>query len=161
MSRDPDPTLGERDVRFMAMLGELVVGDLDREREQELLYLALSELIDTDNVDVAYQPIVDLRSGDCIGVEALSRFPDSFGPTDQLFAEANSVGLGPELERLAIRQAWFALERLRREQFRAFNVGPEALLELAGRAQLRTDLPLRQLVVEITERPMTRHGTSR
>ncbi len=148
---DPDPTLGERDVRFMAMLGELVVDDLDREREQARIHQALSELIETDNVDVAYQPIVDLRNGDCIGVEALARFPESFGPTDQLFAEANSVGLGLELERLAIRQAWFALERLRPEQFLAFNVSPEALLELARRAQLRTDLPLRQLVVEITE----------
>jgi EAL domain-containing protein (putative c-di-GMP-specific phosphodiesterase class I) len=151
IDREPDPTLGERDVRFMTMLAELIVADLDEQRKQDHLRVALSDLIETDNIAIAYQPMIELRSGDCLGVEALARFPHPFGPPDRLFAQADSVGLGLELERLAIRQAWHALESLRPEQFLAINVSPDALLELARRALLRSDLPLTQLVVEITE----------
>jgi len=146
-----DPTLADRDVRFMTMLAELITYDLDEQRRREQLHHAISELIETETIDIAFQPIIDLRSDNCIGVEALSRFSEPFGPPDQLFADADSVGLSFELERLAIRKAWHALERLHPAQFLSFNVSPDALLELGRRAQLRDDLPLEQLVVEITE----------
>ena len=151
VDHNPDPTLGERDVRFMTMLGELIVYDLDEQRRQDHLRIALLDLIETENIKMAYQPIVEIRSGTILGVEALARFPHAFGPPDHLFAEAAGVELSLELERLAIRQAWHALERLHPEQFLAFNVSPGALLELARRGQQRSDLPLGQLVVEITE----------
>ncbi len=151
VDHDPDPTLGERDVRFMTMLAELISYDLDEQRRLEQLRCTLTELIETENIEIAFQPIIDLRSGDCLGVEALSRFPEPFGPPEQLFADADEVGLSLELERLAIREAWHGLERLHPAQFLAFNVSPDALLELGSRAQLRTDLPLSQLVVEVTE----------
>ena len=152
----PDPTLGERDARFMTMLAELIAYELDERRRQEQLHLNLSELIETENIEIAYQPIVDLQSGACLGVEALSRFPEHLGSTEQIFADAECVGLGLELERLAVREAWDALERLNSHQFLAFNVSPDALLELGRRAQLRTDLPLTQLVVEVTEQSVVR-----
>ncbi|MGP0004648.1 MAG: EAL domain-containing protein [Acidimicrobiales bacterium] len=151
MDHEPDHTLGERDVRFMTMLAELIVYDLDEQRRLEQLRLDLVNLIDTERVDVACQPIIDLRGGDCLGVEALARFPEPFGRPDQTFADAEDVGLGLELERLAIRQAWKILPWLRPEQFLAINVSPSALLELATRAHKRNDLPLASLVVEITE----------
>ena len=37
LSHAPDNTLDERDVRFMSMLGELIVHDLDEQRAQERL----------------------------------------------------------------------------------------------------------------------------
>jgi EAL domain-containing protein (putative c-di-GMP-specific phosphodiesterase class I) len=151
IDHNPDPTLGERDVRFMTMLGELIADDLDEQGRKDQLRDALLNLIETENIDIAYQPIVDIRGGDCLGVEALSRFPDPLGPPDRLFAEASSVGLSLDLERLAIRQSWHALEHLDPQQFLAVNVSPGALMELARRAQQRSDLPLGQLVVEITE----------
>ncbi|HXY44159.1 MAG TPA: EAL domain-containing protein [Acidimicrobiales bacterium] len=151
MDHNPDHTLGERDVRFMTMLAELMVFDLDEQRRLERLSVNFWNLIETDNVDIACQPIIDLGTGDCLGVEALARFPAPFGSPDQTFADAEDVGLGLEIERLAIREAWKLLPRLRPEQFLALNVSPSALLELAGRAQKRDDLPLGSLVVEITE----------
>jgi EAL domain-containing protein (putative c-di-GMP-specific phosphodiesterase class I) len=146
-----DHTLDERDVRFMSMLGELIVPDLDEQRTQERLHADLMELVDTDRVDMAYQPIIDLRGERCIGIEALARFPDPFGAPDLTLAAAKTVGLALELERLAIRQAWNIIPSLGPGQFLALNVSPEALVELARRANLRNDLPLTQLVVEITE----------
>jgi EAL domain-containing protein (putative c-di-GMP-specific phosphodiesterase class I) len=151
IDHNPDPTLGQRDLRFMTMLGELIADDLDELFRQDQLRVALLNLIETENVDIAYQPIIQIKSGDFLGVEGLARFPNAFGPPDHLFAQADSIGLGLELERLAIRQAWHALERLSSQQFLAINVSPESLLELARRAQERSDLPLGQLVIEITE----------
>jgi len=152
----PDPTLGERDVAFMTILAELIANDLDEMRRQEQLHDALTELIDAEDIEIAFQPIVDLRSGACLGVEALSRFPEPFDSPEDLFADADGVGLSLELERLAIREAWHGLEWLGPEQFLAFNVSPDALLELGRRAQLRTDLPVSQVGVEVTEQSVVR-----
>jgi EAL domain-containing protein (putative c-di-GMP-specific phosphodiesterase class I) len=151
LSHAPDNTLDERDVRFMSMLAELIVHDLDEQRTQERLRADILRLVETERVDVAYQPIMDLHDGRCIGIEALARFPHPFGAPDVTLMAAKTVGLSLELERLAIRQAWKVIPSLGPEQFLALNVSPNALVELARRANLRSDLPLTQLVVEITE----------
>jgi EAL domain-containing protein (putative c-di-GMP-specific phosphodiesterase class I) len=150
ISHAADRTLDARDVRFMSMLGELIVDDLDEQRSAERLHADIMRLIDSASVDVAYQPILGV-DGRCLGIEALARFPNPFGPPDVTLAAARTVGLGLELERLAIREAWKIIPALGPGQFLALNVSPDALLELARRANLRVDLPLPQLVVEITE----------
>jgi EAL domain-containing protein (putative c-di-GMP-specific phosphodiesterase class I) len=151
LSHAPEHRLEDRDVRFLSMLGELLVPELDEQRSQERLRADLMRLVDTDTVDIAYQPIIDLREGRCIGIEALARFPEPFGAPDLTLRAAKTVGLSLELERLAISQAWKVIPSLAADQFLALNVSPEALVELARRANLRADLPLTQLVVEITE----------
>ncbi len=151
LSHTPDPTLDERDVRFMSMLGELIVPDLDEQRARERLEADIMRLVESERVDIAYQPIMDLHDGRCIGIEALARFPHPFGAPDVTLILARTVDLSLELERLAIREAWKVIPSLGPEQFLALNVSPDALVELARRANLRTDLPLTQLVVEITE----------
>ena len=50
VSHAPDPTLGERDLRFMNMLGEMIVSDLDAERSRQKATDELSELIATADV---------------------------------------------------------------------------------------------------------------
>jgi EAL domain-containing protein (putative c-di-GMP-specific phosphodiesterase class I) len=151
LSHTPDHTLDERDVRFMSMLGELIVGDLDEQRTRERLHADLTEVLETEGLVVAYQPIVELDSERCLGIEALARFPKQFGPPNVALAAAETVGLSLELERLVVRKAWEMLPLLSPEQFLALNVSPDALVELARRANLRDDLPLAQIVVEITE----------
>ena len=159
MNHKPDDTLSKRDVQFMTMLAELIIYDLDEQRRKERLHLELMHLIEAAGIKIAFQPIIDLHSGSCLGVEALSRFPKPFGPPDQAFADAEAIGLGLELERLAISEAWKVLPRLADEQFLAFNVSPGALVELAKRAQKRDDLPLVKLVVEITEQSVVESYT--
>ncbi len=151
LSHTADQTLDERDVRFMSMVGEMLVHDLDEQRREEKLYADIMQLIEAENLEVAYQPIIDLRGGACLGIEALARFPEPFGAPDLTLAAAATVGLSLELERLVIRQAWKMLPQLRPRQFLALNVSPDALVELARRANLRDGLPLSQLVIEITE----------
>jgi EAL domain-containing protein (putative c-di-GMP-specific phosphodiesterase class I) len=151
LSHAPDPTLDERDVRFMSMLGDLIVDDLDEQRRQERLRSAILELIETENLDVAYQPIIDLRRDRCIGIEALARFAEPFERPDATLAAAHKLGLSLELERLVVRHAWKMLARLGPGQFLSLNLSPDALVELARRANLRENLRVDQIVVEITE----------
>lgn len=57
-------------------------------------------------VRTVVQPIVDLQTRALAGVEALSRFSDQpYRPPDAWFREAHEVGLGVELEALAVRSA--------------------------------------------------------
>jgi EAL domain-containing protein (putative c-di-GMP-specific phosphodiesterase class I) len=154
LSHAPDHTLDERDVRFMSMLGELVVHDLDEQRDEEQLYADIMHLVEDESLDVAYQPIIDLRGDRCVGIEALARFPEPFAAPDLTLASAKSVGLSFELERQAIVQAWKMIPLLGPGRFLALNVSPDALVELARRANLRDDLPLDRIVVEITEHSM-------
>jgi EAL domain-containing protein (putative c-di-GMP-specific phosphodiesterase class I) len=151
MDHDPDPTLGERDARVMNAFAELIAGELDEQRRLETLRVDITHLIDVAGVDIAYQPIVELSTRRCLGVEALARFPKPFGPPDQTFADAERVGLALEVERLTIREAWKTIDLLAPSQFLTINVTPTALLELGMRAQRRDDLPLDKIVVEITE----------
>jgi EAL domain-containing protein (putative c-di-GMP-specific phosphodiesterase class I) len=147
----PDRTIDERATRLLSMLGELIVDDLDELRRRDDLRRELTEVIEKERVDVAYQPIFDPRSDRCLGIEALARFPEPFGRPDETFVAAESVGLGLELERLVVSRAWEMLPRLAAGQFLAVNVSPTTLLELARRANRREELPLAKVVVEVTE----------
>ncbi len=151
LSRDPRPDLDERDARFMSMLGEVIVHELGARRDAHLLASAIVELIDHEDVEIAFQPIIDLHKRRCAGIEALARFPEPFGAPDRTLASAEPLGLRLELERLLIRKAWEIIPSLGPAQFLALNVAPEALLELARRANQKDLLPLPQLVVEVTE----------
>lgn len=151
LGHTPDPTLDERDVRFMSMLAELVVFDLDEQRSLERVRADIERVIETEDLDVAFQPVVDLKTNRCIGVEALARFPAPFASPDRTLLAADGLGLALELERLVVVQAWKVLARLGPEQFLALNLSPGALVELAHRANLREDIALDKIVVEVTE----------
>lgn len=151
MSHKPDYTLSKRDVRFMAMLAELIVYDLEEQRKLQRSRADVSKLIESSALEIAYQPIVDLQTGRYLGLESLARFPANLGTPDKALPLAHSVGLGLELEQLAVSMAWPTLSLLKADQFLAINVSPGALMQLAIRGQQRTDLSFDQLVVEITE----------
>lgn len=151
LGHEPRERIDEQDVRLLSMLAGLIASDLDDLRERDELHRQLLELIEHERFAVAYQPMFDLRSGRCLGIEALARFPEPFTRPERAFAAAATVGLDFELERLVIRQAWQVLPRLAAGQFLALNVSPGALLELARRAHDDHNLRLAQVVVEVTE----------
>src|SRR5262245_19329168 len=57
-----------------------------------------------DELEVVFQPIVDLHRLECVGYEALARFPDG-RPPDVWFAEARQLGVESVLEMAAIECA--------------------------------------------------------
>jgi EAL domain-containing protein (putative c-di-GMP-specific phosphodiesterase class I)/response regulator of citrate/malate metabolism len=111
----------------------------------------IRRVLEREEFDIVFQPIVALDSRAIVGYEALSRFaaePER-GP-DQWFAEAHEVGLGPDLELAAIRLACDRSCDLPEGMFMAVNVSPvtterpELLALLAG-------CQVSEVVLEVTE----------
>lgn len=141
--------------RFFATVAELVAEQLAwRERAShgwrqrvERIQAVLAE----QTLPMAFQPIVDLRSENVVGYEALARFAGTPVRTpDKWFDEAAAVGLGIELEVLAVAAAVRSFDLIPEPLYLSVNVSPPAAVSplLAG---VLEDLPLHRLVVEITE----------
>jgi EAL domain-containing protein (putative c-di-GMP-specific phosphodiesterase class I) len=100
---------------------------------------------------VVFQPIVELATGRVIGAEALARFacePDR--PPDAWFTEAAEVGLGPDLEVAAVREALAQLDGLPAGAYMSLNASPATLF--AGRLEeVLAGVPCERLVIELTE----------
>ena len=75
-----------------------------------------------------FQPIVDLEGGEVVGYEALTRF-DSGQRPDLCFADAWSVGLGPEMELATLEAAVEAGKRLAPGVWLDLNVSPRLLAD--------------------------------
>jgi diguanylate cyclase (GGDEF)-like protein len=100
-------------------------------------------------IRTVFQPIVEIATGRAGGYEALSRFDSEpvRGP-DEWFAQAHRIGLGPELEALAVRAA-LSVPGLPEGSFLALNISPRALLSAPMRDALPLDLD--GIVIELTE----------
>jgi EAL domain-containing protein (putative c-di-GMP-specific phosphodiesterase class I)/DNA-binding NarL/FixJ family response regulator len=98
-----------------------------------------------------FQPVVDLRSGTVVGVEALSRFSmRPRRPPNEWFAEAGNVGLRTELEALAVTRAVRAADALPDDLDLFINVSPATLCALDLRSAIENKA-LDRIVFEITE----------
>lgn len=152
LSHRAEPELDRRDVRFLSMLGDLLVDELDARKARAVERERIADLVDNGAVRTALQPIVSLEDGRCLGYEALSRFPDGYGPPDVVFAAAHDHGLGTDLERVAVTAAFALLPALPPACYLALNLGPSVALLLAATADEFADLvPWDRLVLEITE----------
>ena len=109
----------------------------------------VSVLEDPDALAMAFQPIVDLRTGRVAGYEALARFNRTpYQPPDQWFAKAHRCGLGYALEAKALAAA-FATPGREPGTYLAVNVSPSSLTV----AEVQAALPerLENIVIEVTE----------
>ena len=154
-SREPDPSLSERDLALAAVFAGLALRTIERaradEHSQAEIRKRITHVLKLGKVHAVYQPMVRLEDQGIAGFECLSRFDaePQQGP-DFWFAEAASVGLGAELELGALRHALPALERLPSSTHLSFNVSPQLLLD--GRLEGELDRALAgRLVLEITE----------
>lgn len=100
---------------------------------------------------MVFQPIFDLGQGDIIGVEALARFEsEPYRPPDSWFMEAQTVGLGLELELAAVNGALRRLDDLPPGTFLSVNLSPE-VAAAPEFAQTLAGLPGERIVIEVTE----------
>jgi EAL domain-containing protein (putative c-di-GMP-specific phosphodiesterase class I) len=96
-----------------------------------------------------FQPIVDLVSGETVGYEALTRF-DSGQRPDLCFADAWSVGLGPDLEIATLEAAVAAAKGLPPGLWLDLNASPRLLAD-PDRLSAVLRLAERPVVLEVTE----------
>jgi EAL domain-containing protein (putative c-di-GMP-specific phosphodiesterase class I) len=108
-------------------------------------------VMERGELEIVFQPIVELDTREVLGYEALSRFagPPRRGP-DGWFAEAHEVGLGPELELLAVRLACERSDALPKGMFMAVNVSP-VTAERPDLLALLEACAVDRIVLEVTE----------
>ncbi|CAN5120942.1 hypothetical protein BH20ACT8_BH20ACT8_09780 [soil metagenome] len=154
----PDPAASgltdheERLVRVLArLLGDRCDNSLVATAAWRQRVSRIRSVLDAGWLRIAYQPIADLSTGEVVGVEALSRFPEPPRMTpDRWFREAASIGLGPDLELLAVAQALEAFRVLPEHVYLSVNVSPEAA-QSPALGEVLAGAPLDRLVFEITE----------
>ncbi len=98
-----------------------------RPREVNARRRIAGRLANPDRHRPAFQPILSLVSGTVVGYEGFSRFvTEPARPPDRWFAEATRVGLGPELQALAIERILAAATAagLPDQAFLSLNVSP-------------------------------------
>jgi len=99
------------------------------EVERDLQQARVEGALHGSALRMVYQPIVDLHTGQIVGVEALARFDtDPLRTPDVWFAEAAEVGLGIDLELAAIDAALAGIEKLPRDVLLSLNVSPETAI---------------------------------
>ena len=154
-SREPDPSLSERDLSLTALFAGLALQAVERARAAEAsqaeVRKRISHVLKLDKVHTVFQPVYAIADQRIAGFECLSRFDaePQQGP-EFWFAEAASVGLGAELELAVIQRALPALDRLAKAAPVSFNVSPQLLLD--GRLERAlTPRVAGRLVLEITE----------
>ena len=134
---------------FASILGALLGPKLEARQRNAEGQSAIQAIITDRAFHPVFQPIVDLRTGETVGYEALTRF-DSGQRPDLCFADAWSVGLGAQLEIATLEAAVAAGKQLPTGIWLDLNVSPRLL---ADPERLRMVLwqAGRPLVLEVTE----------
>ncbi|MGB3167012.1 MAG: EAL domain-containing protein [Alteraurantiacibacter sp.] len=155
LGRQPDRTMNERDLLILKSFAGLAAERIESSLEHQICTLEAREriesMLDGHGVSTFQQPIISLATGQPVGVECLSRFPDltKRGP-DAWFEDAELVGLGKELEMTAVRCALESIGHIPPGMYATVNVSPQTVASGVVRELLET-VVADNLVVEITE----------
>jgi EAL domain-containing protein (putative c-di-GMP-specific phosphodiesterase class I) len=154
-STQPDPSLTNRDLAsmeaFAQLAGEHIQQAIDSDEERETQLCRITSILEARDLQMVYQPAIRLDEPGIEFLEALARFrSDPYESPDRWFAAAAEVGLGTELEILAVTLAL--------EGFRAFpdtavvsiNVSPQTATSAEFQRAVSA-MPLHRIILEITE----------
>ncbi len=134
-----------------------------REARDLALHLPLVAAVERDEVELHYQPVVDLRSGRVVSFEALARWEHDGGPVppDVFIPLARRTGLLPRLtanllDRACAQTAAWTARLGHRGVVVAVNISPDQivdhhLVDQVLAALQRHDVEPYQLTLEITE----------
>ncbi len=151
----PDRSLTTRDLGLLRLCADLVGTILHRDSraatERDEGRARIRAVIEAKAIEIAYQPIFSLSEGRLKAFEALSRFTAEprRGP-DQWFGEAAKVGLGEELEFLALDRALADFAALDPALLLTVNLTPARILSPRLAAAF-AGVPLERVVLELTE----------
>jgi EAL domain-containing protein (putative c-di-GMP-specific phosphodiesterase class I) len=148
-----DKELTKRDRALMEVLASATATVIEpgvrEQRRQSAIREQLQPVLASGGPVVLLQPIVALTDGTRVGAEALSRFPAEWNkPPDEVFGEAASIGVGVELEVMAVRRAAEHLSDI--SGYLSVNFSPQTLLDSRS-VELLAELPLERIVLELSE----------
>lgn len=151
----PDHTLSERDMAtmeaFAQVAGDIIQSSIDEEERRSAKLAKITQVLRTRDVQMVYQPAVGIDAPGIRFFEALARFRGKpYQSPDRWFAGAGEVGLGQELELVAVEAALQDLPSLPTRAALSINVSAETASSEALPALLQRSSPER-LIVEITE----------
>ncbi|NWO04779.1 MAG: EAL domain-containing protein [Alteromonadaceae bacterium] len=151
----PDETLNERDHSFLSAIAEIITqvieSDIVSQNTQREVNARIHSVLAEDSINIHYQPIYSLEADKVVGYESLSRFSsEPYRTPDIWFAEAASVGLGEDLEMMAIRKAVTGLNHFDPSTYISINASPEYVLNGAIHDAL-AGIDVTRIVLEITE----------
>jgi EAL domain-containing protein (putative c-di-GMP-specific phosphodiesterase class I) len=140
--------------RHNAQLQAEIQQNADREQalahEHQRRLRRLHHVLDTANITMVFQPIVDLTTSHVVGVEALARFPLApHRSPDKWFVEAAELGLGPDLELLAVAAAVNQIDQLPPHAYLSVNVSPATAVHPALVGLVKSCRE--RIVLELTE----------
>lgn len=151
----PMPQLSAKDhtmvCMFAALAEDVLNSHIPAPETVQALRDNIDEVIAKKDFDIHLQPILDLRSHQLVGMEALTRFRGSPDKSPQTwFADAAAVERQSELEIATIRAALSHFHTLPPTAYLALNASADTIS--TGRLRAVLDIPdATRLVLEITE----------
>ena len=116
----------------------------------------VTSLIQRGELEIVYQPAIRLDAPRFEFFEALTRFHSPAGESPDLgFAVAAEIGLGAELEMLAVKCALKGFKSLPEGSTVSINVSPATILTSIFSEELES-APLSSIILEITEKQAVR-----
>jgi diguanylate cyclase (GGDEF)-like protein len=154
VSRAPEPSLRHRDAKLLRTLGGLLTDPLTASMSRDIQSAAFmrnaTAMLSDGGMSVDLQPIIELKSGHVVSVEALARFASYPYSVEGWFAQAHEAGCGPELEVDAVVNAHSLLPLLPDDVTLAVNASPDVACSPALLDEV-TSIDPRRVIVEITE----------
>ena len=135
-------------IDYAAIAGHLLAPGLPHLGTRDVRRQELEAILRDRCFEPVFQPIIDLETGRAVGYEALTRFHNGIRP-DLVFAEAQAIGIGAELEMATIAAVLEQAGRLPSEAWVSVNVSPTTICDDRFRLQLEGYEGL--LVLELTE----------
>ena len=135
-------------IDYAAITAHLLAPGLRELGRRDVRRHELETILRDQRFESVFQPIIDLETERAVGYEALTRFHNGIRP-DLVFAEAQSVGIGAELEMATIGSVLDQAGRLPEDAWVSVNVSPSTICDDRFRRQLEGYRGL--LVLELTE----------
>ncbi len=123
--------------------------DGEQERRVRATRRRIRNVIADGEFRVVYQPICNLQTGNLVGHEALTRFPDERSP-EAWFADARTAGVAAELELAVVERAMNVFHVWSFPTYLAVNLSPATIL-LPELEALCRRFDASNLVIEMTE----------
>ena len=155
LSYKPIPTLGAHELAIVGVGARIIASILEAAGVRRDDYIAaenaVTDVLARRAISIVYQPICRLADEKVVGFEALARFDlQPARSPDKWFADAERVGLGVDLEFLAIEEAMAGFLSFPQPSSISLNLSPASIASQRF-TEFFEAMPLDRVILEVTE----------